>query len=92
MIYINKTAVTEIKNSTSCQVINQAVKIEEMIMTHSEKNTLFYSTSDDYVNLDSLYTLNMSDQWIRDEDQATRRMLDRVIESWDIEKSANIVS
>lgn len=68
MIYINKTAVTEIKNSTSHQVVNQAVKTEEMMMTHSEKNTSSHSTSDDYVNLDSLYTSNMNDQRIRDED------------------------
>lgn len=92
MIYINKTAVTEIKNSMSRQIVDQAVKIEEMMMTHSEKNTSSYLTSDDYVNLDSLYTLNMNDQWIRDEDQATRRMLDHVIESWDIKKSADKVS
>lgn len=81
VIYINKTAVTEIKNSTSCQVVDQAVKTEETMMTHSEKNTSSHSTSDDYVNLDSLYTSNMNNQRIRDEDQAARRMLDRVIKS-----------
>ena len=54
MIYINKTAVTEIKNSTSRQVVDQAVKTEEAAVTHSEKNTSSHSTSDDYVNLDSL--------------------------------------
>ncbi len=81
MIYINKTAVTEIKNSTSRQVVNQAVKTEETTMTHSKKNTSSHSTSDDYVNLDSLYTSNMNNQRIRDEDQATRRMLDRVVKS-----------
>ncbi len=81
MIYINKIAVTEIKNSTSRQVVDQAVKTEEAAVTHSEKNTSSHSTSDDYVNLDSLYTSNMNNQRIRDKDQATRRMLDRVIKS-----------
>jgi len=81
VIYINKTAVTEIKNSTSRQVVDQAVKTEEAAVTHSEKNTSSHPTSDDYVNLDSLYTPDMNDQRIRGEDQAARRMLDRVAES-----------
>ena len=36
MIYIDRVAMADIKNPTSCQVVDQAVKAEEAAVTHGE--------------------------------------------------------